>query len=140
VAEDDVTLPAFLSRAASRGFAWGRHDCMMFAADWAACLGRDPAQGWRGSYADEAGAAAILERAGGSRAHMQATLGPCGWWPISAGGVRAGDIVLAHPPQQLETAGIATNRDRVAFVTRRGLVVWRARIVAAWRHSGLTYA
>ncbi len=127
-------LADFLSAAAARGFAWGTHDCMMLAADWARVLTRrDPAAGWRGSYADEAGAAAIVEHAGGAILHMQRTLGPCGWRPIASRHMRAGDIVLAVPPRHPETAGIATEGGRVAFVSRRGLVIWPARIVAAWR-------
>lgn len=56
-----LSLADFLSIAASRGFVWGEHDCMMFAADWARTLtGKDPAQGWRGSYSNQLEAAEII--------------------------------------------------------------------------------
>lgn len=47
-------------------FAWGRHDCCLWAADCVlAITGTDPAADVRGTYADAAGAAAVLAGIGG---------------------------------------------------------------------------
>ena len=55
-------------------FAWGTHDCCLWAADSVlACTGVDPAQAWRGTYHDEAGGMALLESLGGL--HAVAALG-----------------------------------------------------------------
>jgi len=49
-----------------RPFAWGSHDCCTWAAAAVeACTGVDLAAPWRGTYTDEAGAAALVLELGG---------------------------------------------------------------------------
>jgi uncharacterized protein DUF6950 len=126
-------LAAFLSRAAARGFCWGEHDCMLFAADWARELtGEDPAAPWRGAYSDEAGAKTILSAAGGMTAIMSGALR--GWRKVRD--EAAGDIVVASVPHHdAPLAGVATYGGRVALATRRGLVVARVPVMLGWRHG-----
>jgi len=59
-------LAALFAARADQPFAWGLHDCCMFAADAVlAVTGHDPAADLRGSYTTEAGAARKLARYGG---------------------------------------------------------------------------
>lgn len=59
-------LRAFLRAARERRFEWGRHDCLLFCADWVARhTGRDLAAPWRGTYASEREARALIRRHGG---------------------------------------------------------------------------
>lgn len=54
-----------LRAGARTPFAWGTCDCALWAADWVvARTGRDPAEGLRGSYSSERGAAAQIARFG----------------------------------------------------------------------------
>lgn len=54
-------LLRFVEGRTRRRFAWGRHDCALFAADWVkAATGEDPAAWFRGRYASDAEAAAAL--------------------------------------------------------------------------------
>ena len=54
-------LAALVEARRNTPFAWGSHDCGLFAADAVlACTGVDPAAALRGTYADEAGATAAL--------------------------------------------------------------------------------
>lgn len=91
---------------------WGVHDCCAFAAGVvAAVTGRDVFAPWRATYADAAGAAAALERAGGLAAILTATFGaPCR--PLSA---RAGDLVVVQLSQG-ERAACATGVRAVGIV------------------------
>jgi hypothetical protein len=128
-------LAEFLSTAAARGFAWGQHDCMLFAADWARELtGRDPAMAFRGGYETEDEAREIVQEFGGAEALIRSALG-VGWREV-CGDRRAGDIVLADPPGHGEPiAGIAADARRSALLTRRGLVVSSVPVLRAWRHG-----
>lgn len=60
----------------NRPFAWGTHDCCMWAADCVlAITGTDPAAAYRGSYSTEAEAMALLDSLGGLEA-IGAMAGP----------------------------------------------------------------
>lgn len=131
-------LRRHLARAARRGFVWGEHDCMLFAADWAlACTGRDPALALRGRYAGEGEAMALLERAGGAAPFMHRALIAAGWYAVKPEAVASGDIVLASLPghSDPEAAGICLTARRIALLTRRGLVVAPVPVEKAWRHT-----
>jgi hypothetical protein len=134
VAQDHLAV--FLSRAASRGFVWGTHDCMLFAADWALALtGSDPAAAWRGTYNNEATARELMIDCGGAHALMGQALAAIGWHPV-CGDRQAGDIVLADPPRHAApSAGVVSHNGRVALLTRRGLVFWPSPMLWAWRHG-----
>ncbi len=58
-------LAAVIEAARTRPFAWGQHDCCLFAADCIkAMTSLDLAHLWRGTYRDEDGASAQLRRHG----------------------------------------------------------------------------
>lgn len=62
-------LAALQAAAHREPFAWGMHDCCLWAADAVlACTGEDPAAAWRGTYSDAAGAVALLASLGGIQA------------------------------------------------------------------------
>jgi hypothetical protein len=74
--EWQARLAACLAERAARPFAWGVHDCCMFAADCVdACTGADPAADLRGAYADAAGALQVVQGLGGLPAIAAARLG-----------------------------------------------------------------
>jgi hypothetical protein len=110
---------------------------MLFAADWARELtGRDPAAPFRGTYADEAGAMAIVTRAGGWVPLVQDALDGCGWERVLDPSEQEGDVILGVPPHHgVPVACIATTGGRAALLTRHGLVVWPVPRMWAWRHG-----
>jgi hypothetical protein len=62
----DDALDRFVREHAPRAWAWGVVDCTTTLADWAIANGHpDPAVGWRGAYADEAGWRQIVADHGG---------------------------------------------------------------------------
>lgn len=90
-------LAASIESARKRRFAWGEHDCCLFAcACIAAMTGVDPARGFRGRYRNRRGALrALRRRAGGGLAETVAALaarhGYAEIAPLKAG---RGDLVL----------------------------------------------
>jgi hypothetical protein len=131
-----ASVADFLSRAAARGFVWGKHDCMLFAADWALELtGTDPAQRWRGTYTDPWQAMKIVNEANGAQALMHAGLAEAGWQPIDVRRAATGDIVLAHVPRHEDVAAGVCVEGKAALITRKGLVVWPCPFIAAWHHG-----
>lgn len=127
-------LSNYLSAAAARGFAWGAHDCMLFAADWArARTGSDPAACWRGRYRSETEALQIVAEAGGMSALMGRALEALGW--AKADAPQAGDVgvfLVPTPNGRSEVAGICGLHGQGAFVTKRGIAVARIQPVEAW--------
>ena len=120
-------------------FAWGRHDCALFACDVAeAVCGIDFAAPLRGRYGTKRGAYAVLDDfAGGgleqaaekiASDHVCAEVAP-----LMA---RRGDIILAEIPVDRASAdalGICLG-ERIAFAAERGFVqlpLVKAR--RAWR-------
>jgi hypothetical protein len=80
-----------LDRMGAR-FAWGVHDCVLWAADAvAAQLGTDPAQGLRGTYSTERQARRLLAPLGGMCGLATAVLGAPLPVPLLA---RIGDVGL----------------------------------------------
>lgn len=62
----EARLAAVVTQAHHRPFAWGEHDCCLWAADCVqAQTGQDPAAELRGTYADARGAIALVEQLGG---------------------------------------------------------------------------
>lgn len=84
-------LASYLAEVNKRPHEWGVFDCALFCAEWVRRVrGTDPAEGLRGSYADEAGAQEILARFGGMAGLATHFLGePC---PLLH--ARQGDVVL----------------------------------------------
>lgn len=125
-------LAAALEAARNRPFAWGSHDCGLFAGDCVlAMTDVDPVAMYRGQYADEEGARATMRAlsGGGLRTVWNAALGP------AMNNVRMaarGDVVLVEVGG-VEATGVVAGA-RVACLSEAGLVMVPAhRIVAAWR-------
>ena len=71
-----LRLAALVDQRLATPFAWGSHDCCLFAADAViACTGADLAADLRGSYCSEAEAQAVLASHGGLIALAAARLG-----------------------------------------------------------------
>jgi hypothetical protein len=134
-----AVLRHYLGEAARRGFAWGEHDCILFAAGWVReVCGQDPARQWRRRYADEASAKACLEQAGGMLQAIEGAIVPLGWRRMQPEAISAGDVALIDLPGHdgKEAVGIVAGRRKVALLTRRGLVVAPVPVLAAWRYGG----
>lgn len=135
VTDMEHRLPAFLSAATGRRFAWGTHDCMLFAADWVRELhGIDPAAPWRGTYGSADEAKTIVDNAGGMAPLIHAAVTPLGWQGV--GGAARGDIALVRSPtrfgQQL-VASVFVGHGKFALLTGSGLVIAPAPFVLGWR-------
>lgn len=122
-------LAALCEARQATPFAWGVHDCCLWAADAVqAVTGRDLAAPWRGTYADEKAAARLLHRLGGVGAIASAALGA----PVPVSRAAVGDVVLVH---QDGRKALAVCNGSVALATGpAGLVLlgidWA---LAAWK-------
>lgn len=109
-------LARYFNEAANTPFAWGSHDCALFAAEWVRiCTGRDHAAAWRGAYRTEKGAKIRMTRLGfsGVAAVASAFLSE-----IPVPRAKRGDLVL-HPQGALGVCnGLFSH-----FVTEAGLCV-----------------
>lgn len=84
-------------------FAWGSHDCCLFAADCVqAITGFDPAADARGTYDDERSAARVLKKLGGLEQIAATRCGP----EIPPAAARVGDVVLGKVDR--ECLGVCT--------------------------------
>ena len=112
-------------------FAWGVHDCCLFAADAVeAMTGSDPAANWRGSYSTEAGAEAIIGRIG-LEGMVAAALEAFGAGACDPAFAQRGDVVLVLVGNQ-PTMGVCTG-DAVAAPGPDGLVfVGLGDVLRAW--------
>jgi hypothetical protein len=91
-----------VSAVQARPFAWGEHDCCLWAADAVQALtGADPAGDLRGTYQTEQGAARVLLRIGG----LVAAGARCGC-EIDLRRVIAGDVGLVRWPDGVECLGV----------------------------------
>jgi len=130
----EVVLERTIDQARDKVFAWGRFDCALWACDVVlAITGIDPAEAFRGTYADERGAhrALWLFAAGGLLATAQRIAERQGWPAIEPAYAQTGDFAIIGGPQG-DACGIVL-RDQVVGVTTRGLCfVPASRIVAVW--------
>jgi hypothetical protein len=75
----------------ARAFAWGHHDCCLWAADAVHALtGQDFAADLRGTYATAAEASRVLKKLGGVRGIATAALGAS----VAPAFAAVGDVVL----------------------------------------------
>jgi hypothetical protein len=90
-----LRLTAFVEGATHTPFAWGRHDCCLFAADAVAAItGVDPASELRGRYHNPNSAARLSVRRGGFEkmvADLAARHGMAALRPLQA---QRGDVML----------------------------------------------
>lgn len=93
-----VRFDALVAQRMREPFAWGAHDCCLFAADAVLALtGQDHAAGLRGTYTDAMGAVRVLQQLGGLRA-VAGRVGP----RVAPLGARVGDVgLVAHADREL---------------------------------------
>lgn len=124
-------LVGFLREVARRPFIWGQTDCILTGADWVRAVeGWDPAEGYRGAYADEDEAKALLTASGGLAAMIQGRMRR-----ETIAHPRAGDVgvvVVRGLNGRSEVTAICTGA-RWAAKSPGGLWIGRAECVAAWR-------
>ena len=100
-----MTIDEFLSGQMRQKFAWGTHDCCLFAADWVAAIeGCDPAAAIRGTYKDRRGAMRVIRAHGGMAGLVRACLPH--WRDVPNGEVADGAVVIYHQPEIGPTTGI----------------------------------
>ena len=88
-------LAALVEARRDTAFAWGAHDCALFAADGvAAVTGVDPAAPYRGTYADEAGADRLVADHGGFDLFMDAAFTRAGLVACPVEWAHRGDVCL----------------------------------------------
>ncbi len=92
-------LCAWLTEVRTAQFAYGSHDCALFAAGAVAAMtGEDPAQAWRGHYTTLRGGLRKL-RADGYRDHV--ALAADMFREIAPGAARPGDLATVPGPDGL---------------------------------------
>ncbi|MFU8883097.1 MAG: DUF6950 family protein [Rhodobacterales bacterium] len=92
-----LLLATEIEAARTTPFAWGQHDCALFAADVVlAITGSDPAAAVRGSYRSQRGSARVLKRLGCDTLEEAATkaLGQA----VSCALLQRGDVALLDLP------------------------------------------
>lgn len=122
-------LQAFIDSRRDTPFAWGSHDCALFAADWVESVtGKDPAKGIRGRYQTAIGAGRVIKREGGLEAIAGSRLGE----RVEPKLAQRGDVVLlagSHGP----TLGVCLGVDAAAPGEDGLMLVPMGQALAAWR-------
>lgn len=126
-------LARALAEAARRPFAWGSHDCALFAAGVVQALtGTDPAAELRGRYETAAGAARALG-SGGLAATAEALACAHGMEAIPPLMAQRGDVVLFETEGR-DALGVVDLNGRIAAAGEAGLVVLPlSHAKRAWR-------
>jgi len=143
VADWTARLHAVIEAASVRPFAWGAHDCCVFAADCVrAITGSDPMAELRGAYDDARGAARLLAERD-LRGRLLDALG----YPIPVALAQRGDVVIVthlrivregvvlldETAEGREAAGICLG-EKSAFAAESGLAMLPTlACAAAWR-------
>jgi hypothetical protein len=127
-------LGAFLEQAGRKPFAWGGHDCLLFAADWCRIVaGCDPADAYRGRYATRLGAERILRREGGMLALAERTMTML----EVDGPALAGDVGVVIAPTTdgrfTHVGAIFNGRLWTVLKVHAGLVAAPFTVVKSWR-------
>ena len=88
-----------ITGAREKPFAWGQHDCCLFAADVAyAITGVDAAKSLRGTYSTQEEAALIISAAGGFNKLIDGLAAAHGWRQCATAAARRGDLVQYESP------------------------------------------
>lgn len=123
-------MARYLTRYRKTPFAWGEHDCVLFAAGWIKeATGDDPLGELRGRWTDAMSAARLVRDLGGLAAAVTAVIGA----PLaSTTFAQRGDIALIEQ-EDARGLGIVVGT-QVAVVTERGIgYVELSEAAAAWR-------
>lgn len=112
----EARLEAHIREAYSHAFAWGEHDCALWAARWVlVATWEDFLSDWQGRYKTEAGAARLMKRRGFASV---ADIADAHLPEIPVKLARRGDLLL-HPQGSL---GICYNRHGF-FLTADGVTM-----------------
>lgn len=133
-------LAAYLEHAAKIGFAWGRNDCLFFAADWLRDITEtDPVPDLRGKWRDAASALRALRKTGAASyedaiRERMTILGYADAKPVA---LHRGDLCLAMSDNAFGAMlGIVADT-RCAFLTESSdaplLLVPRGSVITGWR-------
>jgi hypothetical protein len=135
----DLRLDAYLRNCTAKPFAWGEHDCCLFACDAVREMtGIDPAAEFRGRYSTRAEAYRLLRRETGKGDFLEA-IGAisetCGFVSVPVPLARRGDAVAIRDAEDTTALGIvALDGMRVVVLAPTGLTYYPlVRAVAAWR-------
>lgn len=139
---DPEHLSAYLDAARAQGFAWGKRDCLTFAADWVLIkTGIDPAAPWRATVANADDAIRLLRARGGMRRHVEDAMAGLAHTDEAL----RGDVGLVRVPARTRAGGTAKRLvGAIMFGDRRwailtgdlGLLITRSvEPVAAWSIS-----
>lgn len=132
----ETRLQAIVTMYERRRFEWGKFDCVLFCADvvWALTQ-KNPGDGWRGNYSDEAGAKAIIAAQGGLQQMVDTALAGIGLVcdRINPNFAQRGDVCLMRGDGP--ALGVCVGADVVGFapvgIARRPIsdaaVVWAIR-------------
>nr|ELR5115187.1 hypothetical protein [Providencia stuartii] len=121
-------LPQTLQNAMQKPFAWGEHDCCLFAADCVmAICDFDPCEGVRGRYKTKSGAARVLKSEFGD---IESAL-LCFFTEIPVSAASRGDIVLFEGDEG-KTLGVLW-ANKIWAVTEEGARPVRHQPTKAWR-------
>jgi hypothetical protein len=126
-------LGRYLLEAGRTPFAYGRHDCCLFLADWVRRRrGVDPAAWFRGAYDSEAACARILAANGGLPRLLGLLARTSGL--RETGAPVAGDVGLieALTPAGIEAAGAICAGRRWVALSQRGVIGLIAQPIVAW--------
>lgn len=124
----DTLLFQHIKSRAKMPFAWGEHDCVMFAVGCAqAMTGVDLAESYRG-YETQLQAARIIQDAGGFRELVTLNVGP----EISPKLARRGDWVMISQGDSLALA-VCIGSDAIAPGKDKLVSVPMSEAIAAWR-------
>lgn len=128
-------MEAFLRDLAGRQFRYGECDCLLVLADWLVLTGRnrDPAEGYRGTYSDEAGYLAVLRPAGGLARFVRSMAAEMSLARVRPATAPTGAIgVVRHEAKHF--GAIRCPSGRWAVKANDGMVFLKdPRVVAAWR-------
>lgn len=130
-----MMLGAYLKAAAAQPHTWGVSDCCTFPGDWCVAQGRaDPMARWRGRYASEAEAMALIERDGGLLAMFTVGCAEAGLPEVDE--PQRGDIGVLLAPTCDGTphvGGIFDGRRWALLADPHGIVVVSAVAERVWR-------
>ena len=142
---------SFLLERAQMPFAWGKHDCALFAADGIqAITGTDIAAAFRGKYTDEASAMKVIKEitrgstVGDAAAWCAEQFGLKEWTHAAAAPGSApvaapryaqrGDLVVFNAPAGGLVAGLVHLSGQIVAVGEKGLYNFPiSKAVRAWR-------
>lgn len=128
-----AALADYVREREQKPFAWGTHDCIMFACGAIeAITGHDPAHHWRGTYGNAFQAAHIFRAWGGFEEMIATIAGGEGYdeQPITM--ARRGDLVLLHEGRH-PAAGVCLGVFSAFTGPKHLIMVKTATCSRAWR-------